>query len=85
MTDKTKVLVVDDEPRMVQFITMNLKLENFNVISASDGYQALEKVTREMPDLVVLDIMMPDMDGFETLEKIREISSIPVIFLSVKK
>jgi DNA-binding response OmpR family regulator len=63
---------------------MNLKLEGFNVISASGGYQALEKVTREMPDLVILDIMMPDMDGFETLKKIRELSSIPVIFLSVK-
>jgi DNA-binding response OmpR family regulator len=84
MPDERKILVVDDEPRMVQLISMNLKLEGFNVISASGGYEALEKVTREMPDLVVLDIMMPDMDGFETLKKIRELSSIPVIFLSVK-
>ena len=67
-----------------QFITMNLELEGFRVISASDGYQALEKVTKEFPDLVVLDIMMPDMDGFETLKRIREISATPVIFLSVK-
>jgi DNA-binding response OmpR family regulator len=79
-----KILVVDDEPRMVQFISMNLKLEGFLVTTASNGYEALEKVTREMPDLIVLDIMMPDMDGFETLKKIRELSSIPVIFLSVK-
>jgi DNA-binding response OmpR family regulator len=63
---------------------MNLELEGFAVSSASDGYQALEKVTREIPDLVILDIMMPDMDGFEALTKIREISSVPVIFLSVK-
>jgi DNA-binding response OmpR family regulator len=69
---------------MVQFISMNLKLEGFSVITAGDGHQALEKVTREMPDLVVLDIMMPEMDGFETLKKIREISAVPVIFLSVK-
>jgi two-component system KDP operon response regulator KdpE len=82
--DKT-ILVVDDEVRMVEFITMNLQLEGFNVISASDGYQALEKVTKDFPDLVILDIMMPDMDGFETLVKIREISTAPVIFLSVKK
>jgi DNA-binding response OmpR family regulator len=84
MPDDRKILVVDDEPRMVQLISMNLKLEGFNVISAASGYLALEKVTKEMPDLVILDIMMPDMDGFETLKKIREISSIPVIFLSVK-
>lgn len=80
----TKVLVVDDEIRMVQLISMNLKLEGFNVISASDGYQALEKVTKEMPDMIILDIMMPDRDGFETLKRIREISPTPVIFLSVK-
>ena len=79
-----KILVVDDEPRMVQMIGMNLKLEGYEVISAPDGYQALEKVTKEMPDLVLLDIMMPEMDGFETLKRVREISSVPVIFLSVK-
>jgi DNA-binding response OmpR family regulator len=84
MPEERKILVVDDEPRMVQLISLNLKMEGFNVISASGGYQALEKVTREMPDLVLLDIMMPDMDGFATLKKIRELSSVPVIFLSVK-
>jgi len=84
MPAQTKILVVDDESRTVQFIRMNLELEGFAVSGASDGYQALEKVTKEIPDLVILDIMMPDMDGFETLKKIREISSVPVIFLSVK-
>jgi DNA-binding response OmpR family regulator len=83
MMDNRKILVVDDEPRMIQLISMNLKLEGFNVVSSGDGYQALEKVSREMPDLVILDIMMPDMDGYETLKRIREISSVPVIFLSV--
>jgi len=82
-TNKT-ILVVDDEARMVQFISMNLDLEGFRVISATNGYEALEKVTKELPDLVILDIMMPDMDGFETLKRIRELSSVPVIFLSVK-
>jgi DNA-binding response OmpR family regulator len=79
-----KILVVDDEPRMMQLIGISLKLEGFEMISAADGFQALEKVTKEMPDLVLLDIMMPDMDGFETLQRIREVSSVPVIFLSVK-
>jgi two-component system, OmpR family, KDP operon response regulator KdpE len=81
---QNKILVVDDEPRMVQMIGMNLKLEGFEVISAADGFQAVEKVTKEMPDLVLLDIMMPEMDGFETLQRIRAVSSVPVIFLSVK-
>jgi two-component system KDP operon response regulator KdpE len=84
MPDKNKVLVVDDEPRVVQLVSMNLKLEGFDVISAADGYEALEKVTKGMPDIVILDIMMPDMDGYETLKRIRDLSPVPVIFLSVK-
>jgi DNA-binding response OmpR family regulator len=78
------VLVVDDEPHMVEFIAMNLELEGLRVVKAANGYEALEKAVKDMPDLVVLDIMMPDMDGFETLEKLREDSSVPVIFLSAK-
>lgn len=78
------ILVVDDEPKIVELITMNLERDGFNVISARDGYAALEKVTKHLPDLVILDIMMPDMDGFETLKRIREVSTVPVIFLSVK-
>jgi two-component system KDP operon response regulator KdpE len=78
------VLVVDDEPRMVEFITMNLELEGFRVVGAPNGHEALEKASREMPDLVILDIMMPHMDGFETLENLRETSQVPVIFLTAK-
>ncbi|MBE0480141.1 MAG: response regulator transcription factor [Dehalococcoidia bacterium] len=84
MARDKRILVVDDEPRMVQFIAMNLELEGFQVMSASCGYEAMEKVTRDFPDLVVLDIMMPDIDGFETLKNIRQLSTVPVIFLSVK-
>jgi DNA-binding response OmpR family regulator len=84
LLENKKILVVDDEPRMVEFVSMNLKLEGFRVITAADGHQAIEKVTREMPDLVLLDIMMPEMDGFETLRRIRAVSAVPVIFLSVK-
>ncbi len=84
MNSGKKILVVDDEQPIVELITMNLQLEGFQVIAAHDGYEALEKVTRDMPDLVVLDVMMPDMDGFETLQKIRKLSPLPVIFLSVR-
>jgi len=84
MNNGKKILVVDDEPQIIKFIAMNLELEGFRVLGAQDGYEALEKVTRELPDLVILDVMMPDMDGFETLKRIRELSSLPVIFLSVK-
>ncbi len=78
------VLVVDDESRMVEFIAMNLELEGFRVVRAANGSEALEKVSSEHPDLVLLDIMMPEMDGFETLEGLRETSSVPVIFLTAK-
>jgi two-component system KDP operon response regulator KdpE len=78
------VLVVDDESRMVEFIAMNLELEGFRVVRAANGSEALEKASKEHPDLVLLDIMMPEMDGFETLEGLRETSSVPVIFLTAK-
>jgi two-component system KDP operon response regulator KdpE len=78
------VLVVDDEPRMVRFVQMNLELEGYQVSTASDGLEAIAKVREEIPDLVILDIMMPEMDGYETLERIRQVSSVPVIMLTVK-
>jgi two-component system KDP operon response regulator KdpE len=82
-TDKL-ILVVDDESRMVRFVRMNLELEGFQVAEAGNGLEALEKVRDELPDLVLLDVMMPEMDGFETLERLREISTVPVIMLTVK-
>jgi len=82
--EKRLILVVDDEPRMRKFMRMNLELEGFHVAEAANGLEALEKVREDLPDLVVLDVMMPEMDGFEALEHIREISSAPVIMLTVK-
>jgi len=83
--DKKKlILVVDDEPRMVRFVHMNLELEGYQVSTASSGPEAIDKVREEIPDLVILDVMMPEMDGYETLERIRRISSVPVIMLTVK-
>lgn len=78
------ILVVDDEPRMIRFIRMNLELEGYQVIEAKNGIQALEQVRQHLPDLVIMDVMMPEMDGFETLRMLREISTVPVILLTVK-
>ncbi len=78
------ILVVDDEPRLVRFVQMNLELEGYQVSRASNGMEAIDKIRKEIPDLVILDIMMPEMDGYETLERIRQISSVPVIMLTVK-
>jgi DNA-binding response OmpR family regulator len=79
-----RILVVDDEPRMIGFIRMNLELEGYQVIEAHDGLSALEAVRTQLPDVVLLDVMMPRLDGFETLRMLREFSSIPVIMLTAK-
>lgn len=78
------ILVVDDEERMVRFIRLNLEHDGFRVSEAFNGRQALEKLRADTPDLVLLDVMMPDMDGFEVLQMIREISNVPVIMLTAK-
>lgn len=82
--ERTHILVVDDEPRMVRFVRMNLDLEGYSVSEANTGFEALEKVRSELPDLVLLDVMLPEMDGFETLQEIRRVSTVPVIMLTVK-
>lgn len=79
-----RILVVDDEPRMIRFIRMNLELEGWEVVEAADGQAALDKLRDTLPDLVILDVMMPELDGFETLRLLREISSIPVIMLTAR-
>ncbi len=79
-----RILVVDDEERMVRFIRLNLEHDGFRVIEAYNGTQAINKVRSNLPDLVLLDIMMPDIDGFEVLRIIREVSTIPVIMLTAK-
>ncbi len=79
-----RILVVDDEPRMIGFIRMNLELEDHHVIEAHSGIEALDTVRTQLPDLVLLDVMMPELDGFETLRMLREFSDIPVIMLTAK-
>jgi two-component system KDP operon response regulator KdpE len=78
------VLVVDDEPRIISFMRMNLELEGCRVISATNGREALERARDDLPDLILLDIMMPGMDGFEVLRRLRESSAVPVIVLTAK-
>jgi two-component system KDP operon response regulator KdpE len=78
------ILVVDDEPRMIRFIRMNLELEGYKVLEATNGLEALERVREDLPDLVVMDVQMPEIDGFEALEHIRQVSTVPVIMLTVK-
>lgn len=82
--DGKRILVVDDEPRMINFIRMNLELEGHQVIDAHSGLEALEAVRTKLPDVILLDVMMPDLDGFETLRLLREFSTIPVIMLTAK-
>jgi len=79
------ILIVDDEARIRDFVRMNLELEHYRVIEAGDGVQALEQLRENLPDLIVLDVMMPEMDGFETLRAIREVSTVPVIMLTVRQ
>jgi two-component system KDP operon response regulator KdpE len=81
---RRKILAVDDEERMVRFIRLNLEHDGFDVSEAFNGKQALQRIRNENPDLILLDVMMPDMDGFEVLEMVREVSTVPVIMLTAK-
>jgi DNA-binding response OmpR family regulator len=83
-TKNKKILIVDDEERMLRFIRLNLEHDGFQVIEAVKGHEALDKMRTGMPDLILLDIMLPDLDGFEVLKMVREISSIPIIMLTAK-
>ena len=78
------ILVVDDEARMRRFIRMNMELEGYQIIEAENGIKALEQVRQHTPELIIMDVMMPEMDGFETLKLLREISTVPVVLLTVK-
>ena len=82
--DLKRVLVVDDETRMIGFIRMNLELEGYQVVEAHDGARALDAIRTQLPDVVLLDVMMPHLDGFETLRMLREFSTVPVIMLTAK-
>jgi len=80
-----KILVVDDETDIVELLSYNLNLDGFEVISAQNGMEALNKARQHLPDLIILDLMLPDMDGFSICEILRcqpSTAEIPVIFLT---
>jgi DNA-binding response OmpR family regulator len=81
---RRRVLVVDDEPRMVRFIRLNLEQDGFEVVEAPNGTEALNRIRNTMPDLVLLDVMLPDIDGLDLLRMIREFSPVPILMVTAK-
>jgi DNA-binding response OmpR family regulator len=79
---KQRVLLVDDHPKLMRFIEVALKLHGFEVATAVSGQQGLAEIRSAEPDIVLLDIRMPEMDGFEVLQRLRQFSQLPVIAYS---
>ena len=85
--EEKTVLVADDDPVILRLIQVNLELEGYNVLTANNGQEAVDQASAEHPDLVILDIMMPRLDGYQACEQLKkngETQAIPVIFLSAK-
>src|SRR5436309_1288909 len=82
MQAKQIVLVVDDDQRILRLVRVNLERAGFTVSSANSGAAALEQLSADPPDAVVLDVTMPGMDGFTVTERVRETSNVPIIFLT---
>lgn len=80
--NKKRVLIVDDHPQVLAFIQIDLKLRGYDVISASSGEEALKKIKTEKPDVILLDILMPGMSGFDVLQTLRPSNKVPVIAFS---
>ena len=83
----TKILIVDDDPDIIEILTYNLSNEGYNVKSAVNGVEALKKAKKYIPDIILLDVMMPEMDGIEACSQLREIESLSksmIIFLSAR-
>jgi CheY-like chemotaxis protein len=82
-----RVLVVDDDPQVLRLLRVNFELEGYDVAAASSGKEALETIAAEAPDVVVCDVMMPGMDGFEVVRRIRSneaTAGLPIVMLSAK-
>src|ERR1700720_1026556 len=80
-----KILVIEDEANIVQLIRLYLEQANFTVITASDGFAGLELHAREHPDLVILDLMLPAMDGMEVCRRIRSWANTPILMLTARQ
>jgi DNA-binding response OmpR family regulator len=81
---KTTILTADDDPQLLRLVARNLELEDYDVLTASDGKQALEQIEQHAPDLVLLDVMMPRMDGFTVTSRVREFSAVPIIIVTAR-
>lgn len=81
---KKRILVVDDEVNIIKFLRSNLEARDYDVVAAIDGAEALNTFEKELPDLVILDIMMPKVDGFEVCRRLREWTQTPIIMLSAR-
>lgn len=82
-----KILIADDDPVIIKLLQVNLEMEGYDVITAEDGEQAVRKAKSRRPDLVILDIMMPNMDGWaarQALSQVSNLKDVPVIFLSAR-
>ena len=84
MPPKATILAVDDEPRVLKLVKTNLESSGYKVLTAADGEEAVQMVEREQPDLVILDLMLPKMDGYAACRRIREFSAVPVIMLTAR-
>lgn len=80
-----KILVVDDEKSIVDILKLNLQNEGYTVVEAYDGEEALSKAQAEEPDLILLDVMLPKLDGFSVCKKIRESSSVPILMITARE
>ena len=80
----TTILAADDDPQILRLVTRNLQFDGYEVIAASDGQAALEQIEAHSPDLVLLDIMMPRLDGFTVTQRVREFSAVPIIILTAR-
>ncbi|HEU5437641.1 MAG TPA: response regulator transcription factor [Ktedonobacterales bacterium] len=83
-TKKTTIVVADDDPQLLRLVTRNLQLEGYEVLAAADGQQALEQIEARAPDLALLDVMMPKLDGFTVCQRVREFSSLPIIIVTAR-
>jgi len=79
-----RILAVDDDAKVLKILQHSLAMEGFEVVCASDGFEALDRAREAKPDLILLDIMLPGMDGFETLRRLKEFLDVPVIILSAR-
>src|SRR2546430_7142445 len=81
---KTTIVAADDDPQLLRLVTRNLQFEGYEVIPASNGQQALEEIEEQVPDLVLLDVIMPKMDGFAVCQRVREFSTVPIIIVTAR-